>query len=329
MRVIGLEEHVVFPSVVRAWSRLGPQWRGLAFEASVTGDTGRRLAEIGDERFAAMADTGLDVQVLSLSTPGLHNLPPRTAERLQVTANDAIADAVREHPNRLHGLATLAVSSPTAAADELARAVTELGLDGAMIFSRSRDEPIDAPRFQPVFETAEALNAPLYLHPTTPPGHVLADYYGGFDSAVSAAFASHRLGWHLDTGIELIRLILGGVLDRHPGLRLIVGHWGEAVLFYLDRLDPLAAIAHLPRRISEYVRDQVYVTPSGMLSPRYLQWTLDLVGPEHVLFATDYPFEPASRAGARAFLDAADLTTADRSLIASGNWDRLRADIRR
>jgi len=190
---------------------------------------------------------------------------------LQTESNDLLAETIRAYPGRLYGLATLATPAPAQAARELERAVTTLGLDGAMIFGRTRDRDLDHPGFWPIFETAAALNAPLYLHPQSPPPAVRTAYYDGFDAALDAAFATHGVGWHYDTGVQILRLILAGIFDRFPGLQVITGHWGEVVLFYLDRIDQLAEVAQLQRQPSDYVRTNLLITPSGILSHRYLQ----------------------------------------------------------
>lgn len=329
MKTIGLEEHFVTADVLRAWRALDPQWQDLALAPAAEGPTARRLADLSHERFAAMADTGLDVQVLSLTAPGVQNLAPNDAVALQTAANDVLAGAVHAHPDRLQGFAALATPAPAEAARELERAVTKLGLGGAMLFGRTRERNLDHRDFWPIFEAAAALNAPLYLHPQSPLPAVRAAYYSGFDDTVDATFASYGIGWHYETGVQLLRLILGGVFDRFPDLQVIVGHWGEVVLFYLDRIDTLVTTAKLARPLSDYVRDNVFVTPSGMFSHRYLRWAIEIVGVERVLFSTDYPFEFASRGGARRFLQETDLGEADRQRIASGNWDRLCAGIRR
>lgn len=329
MKLVGLEEHFVTADVVQAWEGLESRWQDLALAASTGGENGRRLSEIGPERFAAMEDVGLDVQVLSLTTPGLQNLEVRDAVRLQAAANDALADAVRRHPDRLQGLAALATPSPADAARELERAVKELGLHGAMLFGRTRERFLDHPDFWPIFEAAESLNAPLHLHPQSPPPEVRAAYYSGFSPPVDAALATHRLGWHYETGVQLVRLIASGVFDRFPNLQVIVGHWGEVVLFYLERIELLGMFAGLPRPLSDYVRENVLVAPGGIFSQRYLRWATEVVGTERILFSTDYPFESAPDGGARRFLEEADLSDDDRTRIASGNWERLCAGIRR
>lgn len=328
-RLVGLEEHLVWPSVLQAWTSTPRRRRNLSFAASTHGESGRRLVEVGAERISAMDQTGLDVQVLSLSTPGLQDLDATDALGLQASSNDRLAEVVASRPDRFHGFATLATQAPERAAKELERSVTDLSLDGAMIFSRTRGRNVDDAGLWSVYEAAESLCAPLYLHPATPPSAIRAECYEGLGEAVGSALATHCIGWHYDTGLQLMRLILSGVLDRFPDLQVIIGHWGELVLFYLERLAPLQMVAALPRPLIDYVRSQVHVTPSGMLSHRYLAWTLDLIGPERIMFATDYPFEPASRAGARNFLDSADVDDDTRENIGHGNWDRLRHRIRR
>jgi len=325
VKVVGLEEHYVTADVVRAWEKLDPRWQDPVVER--TSGLRQRLLEIGDRRFAAMDDAGIDVQVASLTTPGLWNLDPADAKALQVDCNDGLADAVRAHPDRLQGFATLAAPDPDAAADELRRAVTTLGFNGALVFSRVRGVPIDDKAFWPLFEAAEELRAPLYLHPQTPPPAVREAYYSGFDDVISGAFATHGVGWHYDAGVQLLRLILAGVFDRFADLQLILGHWGETVLFFLERIDRMSDIAHLQRPISEYVRSNVFVTPGGVFSTRYLRWALEVVGAERIMFAADYPFVPTDDGVARRFLD--QLNDEARAKVASGNWDRLCAGIRR
>jgi predicted TIM-barrel fold metal-dependent hydrolase len=326
MKIVGLEEHFVTPELIDAWNALEPQWRDVA---SPDGEIARRLLDVDAERIAAMNDTGLDVAVVSMTTPGLQNLTPADAVALQSVCNDRLAEAVSRHPDRLQGFATLATPDPDAAAAELGRAIGKLGFNGAMLYGRTRDRNLDHRDFWPIFEAAEALNAPLYLHPQSPPPAVRDVYYSDLGDGVNAALATHGLGWHYDAGLQLLRLILGGVLDRFPGLQLILGHWGEVMLFFLERIDRLTGIADLARPVSEYVRSNVFVTPGGVFSQRYLQWALDVVGSDRIMFATDYPYVRVPDGGSRRFLEEAAINDADRAKMASGNWDRLSAGIRR
>src|SRR6476661_3204342 len=179
MKIIGLEEHFATPELIDAWDALEPQWQDVALAHSSDDELTSRLLDVDAERIAAMDDTGLDVAVVSMTTPGLQNLDRADAVALQAVCNDRLADAVRQRPDRLQGVATLATPDPDAAAAELGRAITELGFNGAMLYGRTRDRNLDHPDFWPIFEAAEALNAPLYLHPQSPPPAVRAAYYSG------------------------------------------------------------------------------------------------------------------------------------------------------
>lgn len=325
MRTIGTEEHFVTEEVLAAWSGLESDARGSV----PPGEIGERLREIGELRIAAMDEAGLDVQVISLTSPGLHNVPADGAVHLQVETNDLIAELVNAHPDRIQGFATLAMSAPDTAAAELERAVTQLGLHGALLFGRTGERNLDHPDNWPIFEAASALRAPLYIHPQIPQQPVRAALYSGFDETIDSGFATFGIGWHYETGVQFLRLALAGVFDRFPDLQIVLGHWGEVVLFYLDRADGLAAQAKLGQSFSEYVRRNTYITAGGVYSQRYLRWAVEVVGVERVMFATDYPYRPAPDGGVEHFLQSAGLDRADQERVASGNWDALVAGIRR
>jgi len=329
MRTIGTEEHFVTDEVVMAWSRLDSSARDDSRAGAPPGELGERLREVGRRRIAAMDDAGLDVQVISLTSPGLHNLPAHGAIRLQVETNDRIAGLVNAHRDRFQGFATLAMPAPAAAAQELERAVTRLGLNGALIFGRTGQRNLDHPDNWPIFEAAASLRAPLYIHPQMPQPRVRDALYAGFDDATSNAFAAFGIGWHYESGVQFLRLALAGVFDRFPDLQVLLGHWGEVVLFFLDRADGLAMQAKLPLTFSEYVRRNAYITAGGVYSQRYLRWAAELVGVERILFATDYPYRPGPEGGVEHFLATSGLDRADQARIAAGNWDALVAGIRR
>lgn len=331
MRIVGLEEHYVTDDVASAWERLGARSDDpmAAFSGDTTTDIGRRLRSLDDERLTLMDAAGVDQHVLSLTTPGLFELDEADAVALQSTTNDEVADAVRRTPDRLQGFATLAPQRPEAAAAELDRAVRELGFHGAMIFSRVRGEPIDSPRFWPIFEAAEALRAPLYLHPQIAPSAVRQAYYRGFGDEVEVEVATHAIGWHHDAGVEFLRLVLAGVFDRFPDLQVVLGHWGEVLAFYVDRVDRIGPTAGLDRPVSDYPTHNAYLTPGGILNHRYLGWAREVMPTERLMFATDHPYVPFEDGAARTFLDGSDLSETDRAAIASGNWERLIAAIRR
>jgi predicted TIM-barrel fold metal-dependent hydrolase len=327
--IVGTEEHFLTDEVTAAWARLDPRWQDGMNAGPGDDDLGRRLRDLGDERLAAMDAAGVDTQVVSLTSPGLQNLDAPDASALQVVVNDRLAGAIQAHPSRLQAFATLATPAPEDAATELHRAVGTLGLDGALVFPRTREHWLDDARFTPIFEAASELRAPLYLHPQVPPPAVRDAYYGGLGETVGPGLATFGIGWHYDTGVALLRLIFAGVLDRFPDLQIIVGHWGEVVLFYLERTARLAGMADLPRTLSEYVRSQVLVTAGGVLSERYLRWAQEVVGSDRILSATDYPYVPIPDGGPATLLHDAGLGDADRDAVASGNWERVRASIRR
>ncbi len=329
MKTIGTEEHFVTEDVLAAWDRRDAAARKDSPAGAPPGELGERLLEVGERRIAAMDEAGLDAQVLSLTTPGLQSLPEDEAVGLQVETNDRTAELVKSHPDRFQGFATLATPAPTQAAGELERAVTKLGLNGALLFGRTGERNLDHPDNWPIFEAAEALRAPLYLHPQIPQAGVRAALYTGFDEAVEVAFATYGIGWHYESGVQFLRLALSGVLDRFPELQVLLGHWGELVLFYLDRADGLAMQAQLPHRFSDYVRRNAYITAGGVYSQRYLRWASEVVGTERILFATDYPYRAGPAGGVEAFLASAGLDSADQERIASGNWNALVAGIRR
>lgn len=322
-KIIAVEEHCVVPEVTRAWLQLP----GLAHTPELgfgDGPVAARLRDLGRGRLADMDDQGVDVQVLSLTTPGVQNLPPAEAVRVARETNDTVARAVAENAERLQAFAALPTPDPAAAAAELERVVGRHGFRGAMLNGRTQTRNIDAPEFDDLYGVAERLKVPLYLHPQVPVQPVRDAYYGGFGDEFSAMFATYGIGWYYETGVQLLRLIFSGTFDRHPELQVIVGHWGEAVLFFLEYPARLAATGlALDRPLLDYFRQNVWVTGSGLLSDRYLAWTVELVGTDRMLYATDYPFVDTSGGRARDFLQQSTLSTNQQEAVGSSNWERL------
>lgn len=321
IKLIGIEEHYLTAEVRDAWDAIGL----AAADPSVgihSGEIERRLVDLAGERIALMDETGLDVQVLSLTTPGLHDLGPASID-LARRANDAVAEAIIRWPDRLQALATLPVAMPDEAALELERCVRTLGFKGTMLCGRVGDRNLDHSEFIPIFESAAALKVPVMLHPRTPAKAVRSAYYPGFSPEVDAAFAMFGLGWHYDAGIQFIRLVLAGTFDRLPGLQVILGHWGEVVLFYAERLAVMDRFSGLEHPIAIYLRRNLYVTASGMFLPGYLAQAAAIVGTDRLLFSTDYPYQYRPGGDARKFLAECGLDEADKSAFAHGNWLRL------
>ena len=329
MKIVTLEEHFAFPAVIDAWKAATSRSEGSSLASFAQGALGERLLDVSTARLAAMDAAGIDVQVLSLTTPGVQGLSAADAVPLAIQSNDLLADVVHARPDRFQGFATLPTPEPHAAARELERAVQQLGMQGAMLFGRTGSRNADHQDFWPIYEAASALRAPLYLHPQTPQDSVVEACYGGMGDAITPLFARPGIGWHYETGIQIVRLVLAGVFDRFPDLRIVTGHWGEVILFYLERLDMLTGPAKLTRKVSEYLQHHLYVTPSGLFSRRYLRWSMEILGAEHILLSTDYPYQQASHAGIRGLLDSPALTSKEQENIAWGNWDGLCSSIRR
>lgn len=325
MKVVGLEEHMATADLFAAWRRFGTQDMAMQLTERVA----EPLLELGEGRLRAMDQAGIDTAVLSVTTPGLQQLPPSEALALQAPTNDVIADAVRRHPNRFQGFATLATSSPDRAAHELQRCIVDLGLHGVMLHSLAGSDFLDGPRHWGIFEVADFYRAPIYLHPSPPPTAVAAAYYRGLGESIGGVLGTGAPGWHYQTGIALLRLILAGVLDRFPNLRIILGHWGEMILFYLDRIALLDGFSTLDRPLSDYFRTNVFITPGGIASQRYLRWSVEVVGVERIMHASDYPFNSALDFAARDFLTTAALSVEDREKVAHGNWDAIVQQVRR
>lgn len=315
MRFIALEEHLFPPDVGIGESPI-PQQRGQDFD---------RMSDWGAARLADMDATGIDVQVLSMPTWIVHDMDDDAERALQLArqTNDAIAEATEAHPDRYSAFATLPTSQPEAAADELERTVSTLGFRGALIPGHVRGRFLDDRFFWPIFERAEALDVPIYVHPRNPPDAVMQAYYSGFESSVNTALAWAGWGWHCETGLHALRLILGGVFDRFSSLQIIIGHMGENIPFALDRSDWFLSgtATHLKRRVAEYFQDNFYITTSGVFSVPPLLCAIAAIGVDRILFAVDYPF--ADNAEATRFVEAAPISPADREKIAHGNAERL------
>ncbi|WP_399127159.1 amidohydrolase family protein [Streptomyces sp. ITFR-6] len=242
--------------------------------------------------------------------------PPADAVSLSVLANDTAASAVNRYPTRFRALATLPTADPDAAAAELERAAA-LGFVGAMVYGRTGDVPLDDRRYDDLLAAA-ALRQPLFIHPQIPSAALRDAAYSGFDPRTGLALATFGWGWHLEAARSVLRLIASGVFDRHPDLQLVLGHWGELLLFWLDRADGLARVAGLERTVSEYVRSNVHIASSGMLDPTKLRHVLEVTTPDRLLLSTDFPFQRPTGAQIGKFLTAFP-SDAAREAFMSGN----------
>jgi uncharacterized protein len=328
MHTITLEEHYATPAFMDGPGRqIRKEAEAARAHPQVAAGLARlieQLCDIGEGRIADMDTAGIDVQVLSLTSPGVEQLDAVQAVALARETNDTLAEAVRRHPDRLAGFAALPTADPDAAADELQRAVGEHGFKGALINGHTRGRYLDDKFFWPVLACAEELGVPLYLHPTPPPQSAIRDLYAGnYAPQVAGVLATAAWGWHIDTAIHVIRLILSGVFDQFPGLQLVIGHLGETLPFMLPRLEQAlpTELTNLDRPVGAYLRENVHYTFSGFnWTPAFLDLFLQ-VGADRMMFSTDYPY--GSMTQARTFLDQLPASTADKERIAHGNAERL------
>ena len=253
-----------------------------------------RLQDVGERRLADMAASGIDHQLISLTAPGLQIFDTDTAVGLQTDYNDELAAAVSAHPGKFSALAAIAPQQPAAAAAELERAVTQLGFKGAIINSHTRGEYLDDAKYWDIFAAAESLDVPIYIHPQTPPPAMIEPLLeAGLDGAI--------YGFGVETGMHLLRLIVCGLFDSFPKLKIVVGHLGEAIPFWLFRVDFFQRSIVRTKRYpnfkplrmapSDYMRQNVYVTTSGMAFEPVILYVLEVLGHDRVLYAMDYPYQ--------------------------------------
>jgi predicted TIM-barrel fold metal-dependent hydrolase len=277
-----------------------------------------RLGDVGDERIRRMDAAGIDLQVLSHVCPGVQEIEDAAvAVRLARAANDWLATVVERYPTRFAAFATIATQDPTEAARELERTVTSYGFKGALINGHTQGHYMDERPWWVVFDRAQALDVPIYLHPSDPPRPVFDAYFKDYPELATSAW-----GWGVDTGTHLLRLVCGGVFDAFPRLKVMVGHMGEMIPFHLKRIHRgLSRSGRLKRTVFEYMHDHVFVTTSGVFEHASLVCALSTIGIDNLLFAVDDPF--ADNAEAVAFLESAPLSEADRDKLAHGNAERL------
>jgi predicted TIM-barrel fold metal-dependent hydrolase len=328
IRRIATEEAFAIPEQMEALRLLTEQasddadvpfWRMMTHVANPFAQrVYRQLLDLEGERIAIMDEQGVDMHLLALTSPGVQMFPAAQAVPMAALANDRLAEVIAAHPRRFAGLATIAPQDPTAAATEIARAIGRLKLNGVMINSHTFDEYLDEDKFLPIFEAAAAHGAPIYIHPRAPSRGMAQPYLKyGLETAI--------WGYGVETGLHAVRLIMSGIFDRFPTLKVILGHMGEGLPFWLWRLDYMFAngsnrpsLARLP---SEYMRDNFMITTSGMNWPKVLDFCIDAVGIDNIMWAIDYPYQETP--GAVSFLDAMPLSATDKAKIYHGNAERI------
>lgn len=284
-----------------------------------------RLQDLGALRLADMDARGIDRQIIALTSPGTQILAKNKAVALSVLANDQLAEACRKYPDRFTGMAACAPQDPQHAAREIDRAVTKLGMRAVIINSHTQGEYLDNPKFSPLLEAAESLDVPIYLHPGTPPRSMIGPMLeAGLDGAI--------FGFGVETGMHALRLITSGTLDRFPRLQIIIGHMGEALPFWLYRLDFMHQAGVRAGRyecmkplkkgtVSNYLRENFYITSSGMAWEPAIRFTQNVIGVDRVLYAMDYPYQcPAEEVVA---LDTMNMAADDKRQFFQTNAERV------
>lgn len=314
IRKIALEEHFMAPGF-EAYSKTFTKH----MDASAQSELASRLGDFGDLRLAEMDQAGVDFAVLSQTGPGVQGeRDSKAAVRRAAESNDFLAEQIGRHPTRLGGFASLAMQSPKDAAHELTRAVQSLGFKGALVNGHTHGTYYDDPAYDEFWDRAQALDVPLYIHPID--AAPLPKAYEGHPELTGAIW-----GWGVETGTHALRLLFGGVFDRFPKLKIIIGHMGEGLPTMRWRFDSRFAVyshgIRLQHRPSEYFGRNIFITTSGVCSPAALTAALDEMGPDAVMFSVDYPYE--SVAVAADFIERAPMRDDVRRRVCSENAERL------
>jgi predicted TIM-barrel fold metal-dependent hydrolase len=280
-----------------------------------------RLRDLGELRIKEMDEAGIDLQIMSHNAPAGQALPREIAVDVCRKVNDRLHQAVATHPSRFAAFATLPTADPAGSADELERTVTKLGFKGAMLYGLPGGEFLDNRRYWPIFERAEKLDVPIYLHPSTVKPPVMDAYYRDYAKDFPM-FARPAWGFAVETGTLAIRLVLSGLFDAHPRLKIMMGHLGESVPFQIWRIDQALS---RPGQKSVSFRDvfcnNFYVTSSGFFSTAALMCCVMEMGADHVMFSVDWP--AVDNVSGTQWLETLPLSHSDKIKIASGNAKRL------
>jgi uncharacterized protein len=325
MRVVALEEHFSVPALASRIAKDVVSRRGFRPRKVAPGAPNpmELLPEIGEGRLKSMDAAGVTVQVLSVAGPGPDLLPGPDGVALARETNDHLAKAVASHPDRFAGFANLPLATPDATAAELKRAVKELGFLGALVNGITEGRFLDHPAYDGLLATAVELDVPIYIHPHIPPESIRQTYFSGLPEGAGRVLETAGWGWHSETAVHVLRMAVAGTFDKHPKLKIIIGHMGEMLPVMMARIDAVfkADIDHLKRPITQTILDQVWITTSGIFDQPPFIAALQTFGIDRIMFSIDYPFAP--NAAGRKFLDEVALSPADKEKLAHGTADAL------
>jgi uncharacterized protein len=327
MRVVALEEHFTVPAIASKYVKPDAIGRRGHFKGRnvAPGKISplQLLPEIGEMRFKSMDDAGITVQVLSNSGAGPDLVPGPDGITLAKEVNDYLAGVIGKHPKRFAGFATLPMAAPDACAAELKRAVKDLKLVGAMIHGTTEGRFLDDLSYDNLLAAAVELEVPIYIHPNVPSMEIRQAYYSNLPEGADRVIATAGWGWHSEVAIHTLRMVLAGTFDKHPKLKIIIGHMGEMLPVMLARIDEVSAadIGHLKRLPSQAIVEQVWITTSGVFSQPPFIAALQTFGIDRIMFSVDYPFAPDARG--RDFLNEVAVSPSDMSKLTHGNADKL------
>jgi 2,3-dihydroxybenzoate decarboxylase/5-carboxyvanillate decarboxylase len=328
-RLIATEEAFSIPEQADEFRRIAKiaysnpdldMWRSFFDPAPGAPPLLRRLLDLEGERLQIMDQAGVDMHLLSLTSPGVQMFDTETATSLAIVANDRLAEVIRKHPKRFTGLASFAPQDPKRAAKEIDRAMNQLRLNGLIVNSHTNAEYLDDLKYWPIFEAAVAANAAIYIHPRNMPDPC------SFMTRAEISLAGALWGFQMETGLHAMRLIVGGVFDQFPTLKIVLGHMGEGLPFWPYRIDYMyKAYTHghpnLKKTPSEYLKENFVITTSGMNDHKVLKYCVDALGVHNVIFAIDYPYQEMPEAAN--FMNSSPLAEADNERIAHGTTEKL------
>jgi len=320
MRIIALEEHIATQQF-RDKLGLRPRTPSMLKRQEEHGhDVIKELMDVGDSRIKFMDEVGISLQVLSLTMPGVQAFAPDIAVPMARETNDIVAEAVKKHPTRFAGFASIATAAPAEAAKELERCVTKLGFKGTMINGHAQGSYLDDKKYWGIFEAAQALDVPIYLHPREPNQAVLKAYFEDYPELQTAAW-----GFAMETCTHFLRLVFAGVFDAYPKLKFILGHMGEGLPFWLNRFEDHTRFSMQARGLKrgprQYLTENLVITCSGNFSTGAFLCAVMEMGIDNVLFSVDWPYE-SNKVGVE-FLKHLPLSPADKEKFAHGNAERV------
>jgi 5-carboxyvanillate decarboxylase len=283
------------------------------------GQISDRLLDLDGERLRIMDQAGVDMAVLAMTSTGVQQFEADEAARIAESGNDQLAEAIRRHPTRYAGLATIPVQDPKRAVKEMERAITKLKLNGVMINSHTNGEYLDEDKYWPILEAAEGLDATVYIHPRAP-GPAMREAYRKYQ-------LEHAIwGYAVEVGLHAVKLLMSGVFDRYPKLRVVIGHMGENIPYALYRMDYMHSHYQFDRpklklTPAEYFRRNFLITTSGVNWVPALKFCIEVLGADNIMWAVDYPYQETVEA--TTWLDEAPISDADKAKIFHRNAERV------